>query len=54
LRIAGFAGVVFGLVTLAATGRRSDTGDPDAVVPAAATEQEFTLVEGSDQLKFSR
>jgi drug/metabolite transporter (DMT)-like permease len=54
LRIAGFAGVVFGLATLAATGRRGDTVDPDALVPAAATEQGFTLDEESDQLKFSR
>ncbi len=50
LRIAGFAGVVFGLVTLAVVGRKTETVPEDAGVTNGALVSD----DGSDQLKFSR
>ena len=54
LRIAGFAGVVVGLVTLAVAGgmRRHDAEDLET--PARSAVQIVTSGDGVDQLKFSR
>jgi drug/metabolite transporter (DMT)-like permease len=53
LRIAGFAGVVVGLVTLAVAGGMGDTSG-EGVDSAAEAARSVTSGDGVDQLKFSR
>ena len=50
LRIAGFAGVVLGLVTLAVAGKKNDSATTDTAVASVAVVSD----DGSGQLKFSR
>ncbi len=54
LRIAGFAGVVVGLVTLAVSGERDEKSVEDLESAAEAAVQVVTSDDGVDQLKFSR